>query len=128
MGGLSSQMYSCREQKKEIQGRMAEVTEARKAQVGDYGEVTKQLEWILKQVHKKSAERDAHWDEFNWQKREYQTYLAEQRRRQQEKYAEERKAQQEQWKIKQMERQVEKLDEQPHTNVITLIEQTIKFC
>lgn len=128
MKELSAQMYSCREQKKEIVGRMAEVAESRKAQMGDYGEVTKQLELIMRKVNAKSAERDSLMDDFNWQKWEYQTYLAEQRRKQQDKYAEERRAQQEQWKIKQMERQVEKLDEQPHTNVITLIEQTIKFC
>merc|ERR1711959_551822 len=65
---------------------------------------------------------------FQEQKRAFQAYLAEQRRIKQERYQEERKAQQEQWKIKQMEKQVEQLDEQPYVSEITLIEQTVKFC
>merc|ERR1711924_401434 len=67
-------------------------------------------------------------DEFNAQKREFQQYLAEQRRARQEKYAEERKKQQEEWKVKQLERKVEQLDEQPFVSELTLIEQTVKFC
>merc|ERR1711959_252123 len=65
---------------------------------------------------------------FQEQKRAFQAYLAEQRRIKQERYQEERKKQLEEWKIKQMEKEVEKLDEQPYVSEITLIEQTIKFC
>merc|ERR1739838_1255621 len=43
-------------------------------------------------------------------------------------YQQEREAQQEAWKIRQMEKKVESLDEQPHVSEITLIEQTLKFC
>merc|ERR1712178_493537 len=67
-------------------------------------------------------------DEFNAQKREFQSYLAEQRRIKQEKYAEERKQQQEEWRLKQLEKKVEALDDQPYVSEMTLIEQTIKFC
>merc|ERR1712139_286498 len=74
------------------------------------------------------AERTRLRDEFNAAKREFQSYLAEQRRARQAKYAEERKKQQEEWKIKQLERKVEQLDEQPYVSELTLIEQTVKFC
>merc|ERR1711988_1786002 len=56
-----------------------------------------------------------------------QAFLAEQRRIKQEKYAEERK-QQEEWRLKQLEKKVEALDDQPFVSEITLIEQTVKFC
>merc|ERR1712187_298869 len=41
---------------------------------------------------------------------------------------EERKEQEKAWKIKKMEKEVEKLDENPYVGQITLIEQTIQFC
>merc|ERR1711907_901522 len=64
----------------------------------------------------------------NNQKKEFQSYLAEQRRIKQEKYAEERKQQQEEWRLRQLEKKVEALDDQPFVSEMTLIEQTIKFC
>merc|ERR1712187_62002 len=41
---------------------------------------------------------------------------------------EERKEQEKAWKIKKMEKEVEKLDENPYVGQVTLIEQTIQFC
>merc|ERR1712176_773167 len=76
----------------------------------------------------KIAERTKLRDDFGAAKREFQAYLAEQRKVKQERYQKEREAQQEAWKIKQMEKKVESLDEQPHVSEITLIEQTVKFC
>merc|ERR1719263_499030 len=83
---------------------------------------------LSKKVQEAIGQRTKLRDEFNEQKRVFQSYLAEQRRLKQERYQEERKQQQEQWKIKQLEREVEKLDEQPFVSEITLIEQSIKFC
>merc|ERR1712176_287982 len=62
------------------------------------------------------------------QMQQFKAYQAEQRRVRQEKYQEERKAQEAAWKIKKMEKEVEKLDENPYVSQITLIEQTMKFC
>merc|ERR1719361_283216 len=59
---------------------------------------------------------------------EYKAWQADQRRIRQEKYQEERKAQEAAWKIRKMEKEVEKLDENPYVSQITLIEQTMKFC
>merc|ERR1711865_326029 len=74
------------------------------------------------------AQRSQLRDDFNNAKREFQSYLGEQRRIKQEKYAEERKVQAEQWRLQKLEKQVEALDEQPFVSEITLIEQTVKFC
>merc|ERR1711988_1263367 len=127
-GILNEQMATLRDQKKEIQGRLAELTESRKAQTGDVQEFYEKKDALSKKIQEHVAERTKLRDEFQEQKRAFQGYLAEQRRIKQERYQEERKKQQEEWKIKQMEKEVEKLDEQPHVSEITLIEQTIKFC
>merc|ERR1711865_469955 len=83
---------------------------------------------ISTQIKELIAQRTQLRDDFNNAKREFQSYLAEQRRIKQEKYAEERKVQQEQWRVQKLEKQVEALDEQPFVSEITLIEQTVKFC
>merc|ERR1712194_382982 len=98
------------------------------AQLGDFGEVAEQREQISSKIKELIAQRTQLRDDFNNAKREFQSYLAEQRRIKQEKYAEERKAQQEQWRLQKLEKQVEALDEQPYVSEITLIEQTMKFC
>merc|ERR1712187_1023582 len=67
-------------------------------------------------------------DEFRQAQYEYKTWQAEQRRIRQEKYQEERKEQEKAWKIKKIEKEVEKLDENPYVSQITLIEQPVKFC
>merc|ERR1712204_105222 len=107
---------------------LTEVTEARKAQLGDFGEVAEQRDKISTQIKELIAQRTQLRDDFGNAKREFQSYLAEQRRIKQEKYAEERKVQQEQWRLQKLEKMVEALDEQPFVSEITLIEQTLKFC
>merc|ERR1719160_633426 len=96
--------------------------------MGDMSEVMEKRDSLSKKVQELIGERTKLRDEFNEQKRVFQTYLAEQRRLKQERYQEERKQQQEQWRIAKLEKEVEKLDEQPFVSEITLIEQTIKFC
>merc|ERR1711957_282138 len=125
---LNEQMAILREKKKGISERLTEVTEARKAQLGDFGEVAEQRDKISTQIKELIAQRTQLRDDFGNAKREFQSYLADQRRIKQEKYAEERKVQQEQWRLQKLEKQVEALDEQPFVSEITLIEQTVKFC
>merc|ERR1712194_183570 len=125
---INEQMAILREKKKGISQRLTEVTEARKAQLGDFGEVAEQRDKISTQIKELIAQRTQLRDDFNNAKREFQSYLADQRRIKQEKYAEERKAQQERWRLQKLEKQVEALDEQPYVSEITLIEQTLKFC
>merc|ERR1712054_328793 len=125
---LNEQFGVLREKKKEISERLTELTEARKAQLGDTGEVAEKRDKISGQIKELIGQRTQLRDEFNNQKKEFQAYLAEQRRIKQEKYAEERKQQQEEWRLKQLEKKVEALDDQPYVSEITLIEQTVKFC
>jgi len=125
---IGEEMGKCREQKKAIQERMVALTESRKAQLGDMGEIGSQREELQKKIQEKIAERQALRDEFTAAKKVFQEHLAEQRKIRQEKYAAEREEQKKAWEIKKMEREVEKLDEQPYVSEITLIEQTIKWC
>merc|ERR1719502_967697 len=125
---LNEQFGILREKKKEISERLTELTEARKSQLGDTSEVAEKRDKISAQIKELIAQRTELRDEFNNQKKEFQSHLAEQRRIKQEKYAEERKQQQEEWRLRQLEKKVEALDDQPFVSEITLIEQTVKFC
>jgi len=127
-GELNELMATLREKKKGISERLTELTEARKAQMGDFSEVIEEREGRSKKLQELIAQRTALRDDFNAQKKEFQTYLAEQRRIKQEKYQEDRKVQQEQWRVTKLEKQIEALDDQPHVAEITLIEQTEKWC
>merc|ERR1711865_703630 len=117
-----------REKKKEIQERFTALTEARKEQMGDVTGVMEEREGRQKKLQELIVQRTALRDGFNEQKREFQTYMAEQRRVKQEKYQEDRKVQQEEGRISKLEKQIEALDDQPHVAEITLIEQTEKWC
>jgi len=64
---------------------------------------------LKKKIQEKIAERNALRDEFFAEKRKFSEYLAEQRRVKQQRYEEERKIQQNEWKIRQMEKEVEKI-------------------
>merc|ERR1712172_68308 len=85
-------------------------------------------EEIQNQIKEKIVERQQLRDDFTAEKKKFQEQLAEQRKVRQEKYAEEKKQYAEARKIRDMERKVEELDNQPYVSEITLIEQTIKFC
>merc|ERR1712066_348478 len=74
------------------------------------------------------GERSRIRDEFRAQQNDYKAWQAEQRRIRQEKYQQERQAQDAAWKIKKMEKEVEKLDENPYVSQITLTWETMKFC
>merc|ERR1712050_599024 len=67
-------------------------------------------------------------DEHRQAMQDYKAWQAEQRRLRQEKYQAERKEQEQAWKLQKMQKEVEKLDENPYVSQITLIEQTMKFC
>jgi len=81
---LNEQMAILREKKKGIQDRLTEVTEARKAQMGDFGGVAEERDTISTKIKELIAQRSTMRDAFNNAKREFQSYLAEQRRIKQE--------------------------------------------
>merc|ERR1712113_1027997 len=92
------------------------------------GEVMEKREVVQKKIADLISQRSQLRDEFRQAQYEYKAWQAEQRRIRQEKYQEGRKAQEAAWQIKKMEKEVEKLDENPYISQITLIEQTVKFC
>merc|ERR1712151_965646 len=125
---LRDQMAILYNKKTQIQEKMKALNEKRQGQVGDMSEVMEQREAIQKQIAELIGQRAKLRDDFKQEMNEYKAWQAEQRRIRQEKYQEERKAQEAAWKIKKMEKEVEKLDENPYVSQITLIEQTVKFC
>merc|ERR1712217_862604 len=125
---LRDQMQILYQKKTEIQERLKALNEKRQGQVGDMGDVMQKRDDIQKKIQDLVAERQRLREEFKNEMNEYKAWQADQRRIRQEKYQEERKAQEAAWKIKKMEKEVEKLDENPYVSQITLIEQTMKFC
>merc|ERR1712129_366110 len=82
---LNEQMAILREKKKGISERLTEVTEARKAQLGDFGEVAEQRDKISTKIKELIAQRTQLRDDLDDAKREFQSYLADQHRVKQEK-------------------------------------------
>merc|ERR1711865_181308 len=100
----------------------------RKEELGDMPELIEERDAISKKIREKIEERNQLRDDFRTLEREYNNFLGEQRRLRQEKYADDRLKQQKEWDLTRKEREIEKLDDQPYTSEITLVEQTIKFC
>merc|ERR1712224_377617 len=107
---------------------MTELMDKRKSQLGDLPDIIEQREAVGKEIAEKIKERNELRDAFRQEEREYNAYLAELRKARQEKAAEERAERQKEYELRKKQREVGKLDEQPHVSEITLIEQTIKFC
>merc|ERR1712187_486823 len=125
---LRDQMQILYQKKTEIQERLKALNEKRQGQVGDITDVMEKREAVQKKIAELVGQRSKLRDDFEQEMSEYKAWQADQRRIRQEKYQEERKAQEAAWKIKKMEKEVEKLDENPYVSQITLIEQTMKFC
>merc|ERR1712194_211630 len=79
-------------------------------------------------IRDKQDERNKIREEFREKEREFQELLRKKKQEQQERYASEKESRDKEWKQRSVQRQVEKLDEQPFVTEITLLEQTIKFC
>lgn len=125
---LNESFAGLRDQKREIQARLAELTEGRKLQLGDTPQLIEERDAVSTKIREMINERNQAKEEFAQAKRVYGEYLAEQRRARAEKIAAEREKRQAEWEIQRREREVEKMDEQPYVSEITLIEQTIMFC
>merc|ERR1719462_1015198 len=102
--------------------------EGRKEQLGDLPKIIEERDEIGKQIQAKVAERNALRDDFRAKEREFNSYLAEQRALRREKMQAERDARQAEYDKSRRAKAAEKLDEQPHIQEMTLIEQTISFC
>merc|ERR1719356_1269339 len=128
IGSINEEMNLYRDGKRKVQEKMKELTEGRQAQLGDLPDILEQRDSIGKQIQEKVQERNALREEFRSKEREYNAFLAEQRKIRYQKQQAERDARQAEYdKIKRT-KAAERLDEQPHIQEMTLIEQTILFC
>merc|ERR1712176_1129386 len=128
MGSLGELMQTLYHKKVAIQERLKELTEKRKAEVGDVGGDVEKREAVQAKIQVLVKERSDLRDAFKAQMTEFKAYLAEERRKRNERYQEEKKAQEAEWKMKKMQGEIEKLDVNPQVGVMVLIEQTITFC
>ena len=128
IAAINAEVNALRDGRRTIQEALSELMEGRKAEMGDMGPVIQQKEEISKKIQEKMQERNTLRDEFRVKTDEYRKYMDEVRVERQKKYVEEKEARDKEYEIIKRQRQVEKLDEQPHIEKITLIEQTMAFC
>merc|ERR1712232_904495 len=74
------------------------------------------------------AQRQVLKDAFKAEMDEFREKMAAQRKAKNERYQEQRAQQQAEWDKMRAEKEVEKLETNPHLSQITLIDQTIAFC
>lgn len=128
VGGINEEMAKWRELKRGISEQLTALTEERKSQMGDLPTIIAERDEISKKIKDLSGQRNEVREAFRAQEREYNAYLYEQRKARQEKAQEERQKRQAEWEQRQKVKRAEKLDDQPHVQEITLIEQTMLFC
>merc|ERR1719265_3114534 len=96
--------------------------------MGDLPQLIEQREGLGKKIQEKIKERNALRDEFREEEQKWREYQNELRLARQAKAAEERDARQREYNQRRLEREAEKLDDQPYVQEITLVEQTMSFC
>merc|ERR1711924_77806 len=79
-------------------------------------------------IQEKITKRNEIRDEYRAKEKEFNGYLAKLREIRAKQAAEGREERQKEYQERQKQRAVDALDDQPHINEITLIEQTLKWC
>merc|ERR1719484_64730 len=125
---LNEQFSILFEKKKGISERMKELMDARTSREGDLGTVREEKDAKQQKIRELIEERNKLRDAFTEEKRQYKIFQDEQRRIRNERMAEERKKEQEARRLKQLEREVEALDDQPFVDELTRIDQCTRFC
>merc|ERR1711937_110423 len=109
-------------------GKMKELMDARTSREGDLGTVREEKDAKQQKIRELIEERNKLRDAFTEEKRQFRVAQDEQRRIRNERMAEERKKEQEARRLKQLEREVEALDDQPFVDELTRIDQCTRFC
>jgi len=117
-----------RDAKKGVHDELNALVESRKDQMGDLPKIFEQRDELNKKIQELVKERNTLRDEFKEKEKEYNRYRNELRNARQEKLAEERNARDREFQMMRRLKMAEKLDEQPHVQEMTLLEQTILFC
>merc|ERR1719353_2453353 len=125
---LNEQFSILYEKKKGISEKFKELQDSRSQKEGDLGQVREQKDAKQTKIRELIEERNKLRDAFTEEKRQYKIFQDEQRRIRNEKMAEERKKEQEARRLKQLEREVEALDDQPFVDELTRIDQCTRFC
>lgn len=125
---IKEQLNIHRDAKKVISEEYKALMEERTAQMGDMPELFTEREELNKKITEKIRERNEKRNEFREKEREYNAYLAEQRAARADRAREDRAVRDADYEQQRRLRQAEKMEEQPYTHEVTLIEQTIAFC
>jgi len=124
---IKAQIAICMERKKKIMEKLTALNESRKEQMGDLPQLIEEREGLNKKIQEKIKERNQLRDEFREEEQKYRDYQNELRIARQAKAQEERDERQREYNQRRLEREAEKLDDQPYVQEITLIEQTMAF-
>merc|ERR1712151_209252 len=116
---VKAQIALCMERKKKIHEKLTELNDSRKEQLGDIPQLIEKRDGLSKQIGEKIKERNQLRDEFRDEERKFRDYQNELRQLRQKKAAEEREDRQREWNQKRLEREAEKLDDQPYVQEIT---------
>lgn len=134
-GNLSAELDALKKEievhkakKDEWNTQLTSLVEERKAQTGGMSELFETREGLNGKIREQIKLRDALRDEFKQKEREYYEFSRQQREARRQKAEAERESWQKQRELDNRRKKVEALNEQPHTQEITLLEQTIKFC
>jgi uncharacterized coiled-coil DUF342 family protein len=126
--GIGEQMGRYIEEKRKVSEKLKELNESRKAETGDLPALIEEREALSAKIRELSGKRNEIRAERRKQEQDYYAYQAEVRKLRQERSAKEREERQAEYEGTRRKREADKLDDQPHTSEITLIEQTIAFC
>lgn len=125
---ISEEMGRFLEEKRKVSEKLKELNELRKTETGDLPQLFEEREALSGKVRELSGKRNEIRAERRQKEQEYYAYQAEVRKVRQERAAFEREDRQKEYGLEKRRREAEKLDDQPHTQEITLIEQSIAFC
>jgi len=128
IGAINEQLTQYFEAKRGVSAELKELNEGRSEQMGDLPALIKEKENLVAQVREKQTERNNLRDAFKEKEREYNQWRADQRKARQNRIQEEWQAKEAERKLERLKKKADQLDEQPHIQEITLIEQTILFC
>lgn len=128
LDALKKEIEAHKAKKDEWNAQLTTLMDERKQQTGGMSELFESREGLNGQIREQIKARDALRDEYKQKEREYYEYTRQQREARRQKAEAEREQWQKQRELDNRRKKVEALNEQPHTQEITLLEQTIKFC
>lgn len=125
---IGADMFALRERRREISKQLKELVESRSNDLNGFKEKQEEREKLNEKIKGKIEEKNKLRDEFREEENKYRDYQAAERQKRMDKLKEERMRIDAEKSQRAKQARADKLDEQPHLEEITLIEQTIAFC